>query len=101
MLKHILTGLVVAVVMTGAAVAGPMEDGYDAIDRCDYATAVQLYRPLAEQDNVKAQFMLGTAYRGLGNGAEAAKWYRKVAEYKLGEDPLGHMLAQDQLGHMC
>jgi hypothetical protein len=35
-MKRILTGLIVAVVMTGAAVAGPWEDGGTADTRDDY-----------------------------------------------------------------
>jgi TPR repeat protein len=70
--------------LVSAAVAGPFEDGMAAYERGDYATALRLWRPLAQQGNAKAQFNLGKMYQ-LGNGvpqdyAEAVKWYRLAAE---------------------
>jgi hypothetical protein len=59
MLKSILAGLVVAVVMASAAVAGQFEDATAAYDRGDYATALRLLRPLAEQGDADAQTNLG------------------------------------------
>jgi hypothetical protein len=58
LLKRILAGLIVAVVMGGAAVAGPFEDAVAAYKHGDYATALRLLRPLAEQGNARAQFNL-------------------------------------------
>jgi TPR repeat protein len=59
----------VAVMFLGAALsalaaittasAGPLEDGIEALNRGDYATALRLYRPLAIQGNGFAQFNLG------------------------------------------
>jgi TPR repeat protein len=47
--------------------AGPLEDADAAIKRRDYATAVRLIRPLAEQGNANAQYKLGVFYdNGLG-----------------------------------
>ncbi len=43
----------------GAAVAGPLEDGMDAHKSGDYATALRLWRPLAERGHADAQFALG------------------------------------------
>lgn len=50
----------------------------------DYQAAAKLWRPLAEEGLVNAQFNLGQMYR-YGDGvtqdhAEALKWYRKAAE---------------------
>ena len=49
-----------------------------------YATALRLYRPLAEQGNADAQQALGLIYaKGDGvtqDNAEAVKWFRKAAE---------------------
>jgi hypothetical protein len=42
-----------------AAVAGPFEDAVVAHERGDYATAMRLSRPLAEQGDPRAQLMLG------------------------------------------
>jgi hypothetical protein len=39
--------------------AGPLEDADAAIKRRDYATAVRLIHPLAEQGNANAQYKLG------------------------------------------
>ena len=77
----------------GAAVAG--EDGQAAYDRKDYATALKLWRPLAEQGDAAAQADLGYVYQ-TGRGvereqAEAIKWYRRAADQ-------GNASAQNNLG---
>src|SRR5690349_20003909 len=46
-----------------AARAGPWEDGMAAYVRGDYVPAVQLFRPLAQQGNARAQGVLGMMYR--------------------------------------
>ena len=38
--------LILFVCAAGPAVAGPLEDGYAAYNRGDYATALRLWRPL-------------------------------------------------------
>lgn len=62
---------------------GPAE-GQKAYDAGDYARAMRLWLPLAEQGNRDAQFGVGYMYdKGLGtpaDPAEAASWYRKAAE---------------------
>jgi len=74
--------LVLALSMS--ALAGPLEDAYGAYERGDYATAVLLFRPLAEQGNAQAQAQLGfmfNAGRGVSQDYEqAAAWYRRSAE---------------------
>jgi Sel1 repeat len=42
--------------------AGPFEDAVAAHGRGDYATALRLWRPLADQGNAHAQFNLGAMY---------------------------------------
>ena len=49
--------------LAGTAIAGPFEDGVVAYNRGDYATALRLWRPLAEQGDTKAQFNLGLMYK--------------------------------------
>jgi TPR repeat protein len=44
------------------AFAGPFEDSMAAYDRGDYATMLQLLRPLAERGNAQAQNSLGAMY---------------------------------------
>jgi TPR repeat protein len=68
MLKRILAGLVVAVVMAGAASAEPLEDAVAAYDRGDFATARQLLQPLAEQGNVIANYNLAELYTSERHG---------------------------------
>jgi len=63
----------------GTANAGPLEDGEAAYARKDYATALELFRPLAEQGDAQAQYNLGVMY-DTGEGvpqdyALAVKWY--------------------------
>jgi hypothetical protein len=66
------------------AVAGPLEDGVEAIDRGDYATALRFLRPMAEKGNPDAQINLGNMYFD-GNGvpqdySESVKWYLLAAD---------------------
>jgi hypothetical protein len=95
MLKRILAGVVLSLMLTGAAAAGPLEDGITAAKRGNYATALRLLRPLAEQGRAFAQYNLGLMYaEGQGvrqDDAEAVKWYRLAAvqgvafaQYNLG-----------------
>ncbi len=71
--------------------------GLDAYERGDYGTALKEFRPLAEQGDALAQFLLGRMY-DLAQGVpqdyqEAMKWYRLAAEQ-------GFALAQSNLGGM-
>jgi TPR repeat protein len=84
-------------VSVGVAVADPFDDSIAAYDRGDYATAVQLLRPLAEQGDAQAQNGLGAMYYN-GKGVaqdfkEAVKWYRLAAVQ-------GNVSAQVNLGAM-
>ena len=47
--------------------AQTVKAGIDAWQKADYAAAVAIWRPLAEQGDADAQFNLGQAYR-LGRG---------------------------------
>ncbi len=62
MLKRILAGVVLSLMLTGAAAAGPYEEGVAAYQRGDYATALRLWRPLAEQGDARAQFCPSSKY---------------------------------------
>jgi hypothetical protein len=76
--------LVVAVLWKIApTAAGPFEDARDVYDRGDFATARQMFEPLAQQGDRKAQTMMGHFHAG-GRGFpqnidEADKWYRLAA----------------------
>lgn len=72
-----------------------VRDGIQAWQRADYATAVTIWRPLAQKGNADAAFNLGQAYR-LGRGvptdlALAKSWLEKAAK-------AGHLDAQTTLG---
>jgi len=98
MRRIVATLAVVGALMFSAGAAwADIEDGKRAYWRGDFATAVQEFRPLAEQGDADAQFRLGVLYyEGEGvpqNDAEAIKWYRKAAEQGLAK-------AQHNLGYM-
>ena len=75
--------------------ADDFQDGLEAYKRKDYKTALEKWKPLAEQGNAGAQGYLGFMYaRGWGmpqDYKEAVKWYSKAAEQ-------GHTGAQLDLG---
>jgi opacity protein-like surface antigen len=65
--------------LVAIANATPMDDAFVAHGRGDYAQALKIFRPLAEQGNAKAQSNLGVMYNN-GQGVtqdykEAVKWY--------------------------
>jgi TPR repeat protein len=98
-MKHLtsvpLVGGLLAVALFGVAVAGPLEDGLTAYQRGDFATAMSLWRPLADQGNAAAQYNIGWMYydgRAVPQDyAQAAAWYRKAAHP-------GDVVAQHNLG---
>ena len=97
-ITSLLTGVLVAVLLSViSTLAGALECCAAAFDRQDYAAALQLCRPLAEQGDARAQTGLGGLYYN-GQGvprdyAEAAKWVRKAGEQ-------GYAQAQAYLGVM-
>ena len=96
-LKGAITAIFLIVSLAASVLAGPFEDGTAAYGKGDYATALRLLRPLAEQGLAKAQILLGVMYaRGQGvaqNYGEAMKWYRRAADQ-------GDAAAQTALGAM-
>jgi Sel1 repeat-containing protein len=93
----ILCGVILALMFTGGAVAGPLEDAWTAYKRGDFATALEIWRPRATQGVAFAQLNVGIMYYS-GQGVpqdygEAAKWYRLAAEQ-------GDATAQGNLGFM-
>jgi uncharacterized protein len=87
MLKAIVAALIIATGLARVVTAGPLEDGLVAAEHRDYATAIRLWGPLAEQGNPDAQYNLGLAYeygRGVTRDhAAAANWFRKAANQGL------------------
>lgn len=89
--------VILGVALAGSVVCGPYEDGMDAYKRQDYATALTLWKPLADQGNRSAQYNLATMYaNGLGvpkDYPNAVKWFRSAADQ-------GDASAQYNLGYM-
>ncbi|WP_297540239.1 hypothetical protein [Roseovarius sp.] len=64
--------------------AQSFQDGAAAAQSGNYAEAVKIWKPLADQGDVRAQYNLGVMYdKGRGadqDYARARSWYRKAAE---------------------
>ena len=62
-MKSILTALVLGISLLlasgGGGYAQDFQKGEGAADKCDFATALREWRPLAEQGDAFAQFNLG------------------------------------------
>jgi uncharacterized protein len=66
-LKHAIAAVILVSSFASSVAAGPLEDAAAAVKRRDYATALRLIRPLAEQGDASAQYNLGVFYdNGLG-----------------------------------
>ena len=81
---------VVVLAIAAPVAAGPWEDGIVAYNQGDYATAVRLWRPLAEQGDASAQLNLGAMYSN-GQGIpqdyiRAHKWYNLSASRFLASE---------------
>jgi TPR repeat protein len=75
-LKHAVAAIILVLGFVTPVVAGPLEDANAAIKRRDYATAVRLIRPLAEQGDANAQYNLGVFYdNGLGVPQDKVRAY--------------------------
>jgi uncharacterized protein len=85
--------------MVASPAWGDYEDGENAYDLGDYATAYREWLPLAQQGNAEAQGKVGGLYehgRGVArNDREAVKWYRRAADqgYAHAQWGLGRMYA--------
>ena len=92
------TSLAMAVLLTllaisGPAVAGPIDDAEAAYGRSDYATALPLFRLLADQGVATAQYRLGHLYDD-GTGVtqdyvQALRWYRLAADQGIAAAQFG------------
>ena len=81
----------------GSILAQDFQKGFAAYQSGDYVTALQEWRPLAEQGSATSQYALGLMYDNgegvLQDYAEAVKWYRLAAEQ-------GNASAQNNIGVM-
>jgi len=84
--QKITIGLVAVSLFAGVmtAHAADFDTGIKAYQRGDYATALRIFRQLAEQGHAKAQFNLGYMYnksQGVPQDyAVAVRWFRKAAD---------------------
>lgn len=90
-----LVAAALAAALSAPLSAQSVKAGIEAWQRADYASAVAIWRPLAEGGDADAQFNLGQAYR-LGRGVQldlsaARVWFERAARS-------GHVDAQTTLG---
>lgn len=91
---NIVAAILLIVSFAAPVAAGPPEDFTAAYKKGDYAAALRVLRPLADQGDADAESNLGLIYE-TGRGVqqdfrEAAKWYRRAADQ-------GNAFAQAQL----
>lgn len=84
-LRFALVGIALAFGLGGQAAAQPVDDGWDALERGDYAAAVEAFQASADQGDVEAEYQLGAMYyEGEGVAQDyfmAAEWYRRAADH--------------------
>ena len=93
----VLTAGLACLLAAPAVLAGPLEDGMDAYDKGDYATALKLFQPLADQGDAGGETELGLMYNfGMGvpqDYAKAVTLFSKAADQ-------GDAIAQQDLAEM-
>jgi uncharacterized protein len=87
--KAAAAALALAVGVAGSVAAGPFEDANAAYEKGDYATVLRLIRPLVEQGDAKAQYILGLMYLN-GQGvprdyATGLSWLHRAAEQRYAD----------------
>jgi len=103
-MKAILQSGFLALAILALAVparAGPFEDGLAAYDQGDYATALRLWRPLAEQGDTLAQSNLGVMYEfGLSvpqDIVQAHMWFDLAVEHGNERARINRAIAASQM----
>src|SRR3954468_17409080 len=77
--KYLVVAALVALVASPLS-AQSVKAGIEAWQHADYATAVAIWRPLAESGDADAAFNLGQAYR-LGAASRSTSPRRKAGSY--------------------
>ena len=94
-MKVLAVAALIVAGLSSSAWADPLDEAMQAFERDDYAAALVIWRPLADQGNPRAQTNLGFLYsNGYGvplDYAEAMGWYLRAAQQ-------GDALAQGSLG---
>jgi TPR repeat protein len=93
--RSLFLAVILSVSSGSVATAQDFDKGLVAHNAGDFVTALEEWRPLAEQGDAAAQYNFGLMYEN-GNGvlqdyAEAVRWYRLAAEQ-------GNARAQTNLG---
>jgi hypothetical protein len=100
-LRTVFPALLILLNIASTVAADEFADGLRAYMKADYATALRLVRPPADQGNERAQVLLGDMYRdGKGvpqSDAEAFKWYLKAADKN---DPYAQYMAGNRFFQM-
>jgi TPR repeat protein len=80
-LKHVVVAILLMLSLATPVAAGPLEDGYTAYTKGDFATAMRLMRPLADQGNITAQTVVGLLYyfNYGGDYVSAHMWFNLAA----------------------
>jgi TPR repeat protein len=79
-LKYVVAAILLMLSLAAPLAAGSLEDGYTAYTRGDFATAMRLMRPLADQGDVTAQTVVGlTYYFNYGDRVTAYMWFNLAA----------------------
>jgi TPR repeat protein len=91
-----LPALILILLSPAFAFAAPLEEAKAALEHKDYAAAFKIIKPLAEQGQPEAQYLLGNQYL-YGQGVnrderEGPKWIQKSADN-------GYAPAQIRVGH--
>ncbi|GAB2798820.1 tetratricopeptide repeat protein [Halomonas shantousis] len=95
--------LLIFLVVSSPILAGDFENGFAAASFGDWKTAFNLWKPLAEKDDARAQYHLAVLYdegKGVPQDPEAAlQWYRKAAEqcHSGAQRNLGLMLNEGRI----
>jgi len=104
-LRSIISGIALALILTGPAFAGPTEDAeaaYAADQKGDFATAMRLYQSAAAGGNAYGMYSVGLMYfdgKGVPRSyVNAMKWYKQGAEkgYPQAQHAMGSMYEQGQ-----
>ena len=81
--RAIFAAIILVLTFAAPMSAGPLEDGYAAYTRGDFATAMQIMRPLADQGHVTAQTVVGLLYyfNYGGDYVSAYMWFNLAAAH--------------------
>src|SRR6187399_205770 len=90
-------GLVLALSAQAQTPEERLRTAAGAYERKDYALAVSLWRPLANQGNAEAETLLGAMY---WSGEGVPRDHREAARLYLGAAQKGYARAQNDIGFM-